>query len=238
MKREGLMITLYDLDFGNGARPSPFCWRAKFALAHKGLEWKEEPIGFVEKDRIAFSGQKLVPVIVDHAHDDKVVADSWEIATYLDQAYPGRSLFASEEARTFARFMHNWTDMALHAHLFRMIVGDMHAGVRPQDRDYFLQSRSRWLRTEDFAAFQAAARESRLVPFRQGLEPLRLQLKESPFLGGTAPGYPDYIVASALLWVRSVTSFMPLEEGDPLLAWQGRVTGLYGFDRHFKAAAA
>src|SRR5215510_13642714 len=104
------MLTLYDLEFGAGARPSPFCWRAKFALAHKGLDWKEVPIGFGEKDKIAFSGQQLVPVLVDHARADKAVPDSWDIALYLDEAYPERKLFASDEARTFARFVQNWTN--------------------------------------------------------------------------------------------------------------------------------
>ena len=45
------MITLYDLVFQDDRRPSPFCWRAKFALAHKGLEWTEVPIGFTENGR-------------------------------------------------------------------------------------------------------------------------------------------------------------------------------------------
>ena len=33
------MITLYDLAFDEDRRPSPFCWRAKFSLAHKGLDY-------------------------------------------------------------------------------------------------------------------------------------------------------------------------------------------------------
>lgn len=231
------MITLYDLEFGNGARPSPFCWRAKFALAHKGLEWDEVPIGFVEKDKIAFSGQKLVPIVVDHAHGDKVVPDSWDIAVYLDDVYPGRPLFANEDARTYARFVHNWTNTAIHAGLFRMIVGDMYAGVRPQDRDYFRQSRARWLGTEDFATFQATARESRLMDFRQGLEPLRQQLKTGPFLSGERPAYPDYIVASAFLWVRSITSFVVLEDGDPITGWYDRMVDLHGFAARLPATA-
>ena len=47
-------ITLYDLDVTGGRRPSPFCWRAKFALAHKRLSWDEIAVGFTEKDKIAF----------------------------------------------------------------------------------------------------------------------------------------------------------------------------------------
>ena len=45
------MITLYDLVFQEDRRPSPFCWRAKFALKHKGLDWRDEPTGFTEKQR-------------------------------------------------------------------------------------------------------------------------------------------------------------------------------------------
>ena len=39
------MITLYDLVFDKDLRPSPFCWRAKLALKHKGLTWRDEPCG-------------------------------------------------------------------------------------------------------------------------------------------------------------------------------------------------
>jgi len=230
------MITLYDLEFAGGARPSPFCWRAKFALAHKGLEWKEIPIGFGEKDKIAFSGQQLVPVLVDHAHADKAVPDSWEIATWLDQAYPDRKLFANDEARTFARFVQNWTNTAVHFGQFPLMVGDMYARVRPQDRDYFRESRSKRLGTEDFDTFQAAARETRLAAFRQSLEPLRQQLKAGPFISGVAPSYPDYIVAGAFLWARTVTPFALLEASDPIVAWRDRMVDLYGFGERYKAA--
>ena len=73
-------ITLYDLDVSGGRRPSPFCWRAKFALAHKGLAWDEVPVGFTEKDKIAFAQSRTVPVMVDHDHGGRVVKDSWDIA--------------------------------------------------------------------------------------------------------------------------------------------------------------
>ncbi len=84
------MITLYDLVFQEDRRPSPFCWRAKFALKHKGLDWRDEPMGFTEKQKIAFAQSQTVPVIHD---GPKVVKDSWAIATHLDQAYPDKKLF-------------------------------------------------------------------------------------------------------------------------------------------------
>jgi glutathione S-transferase len=118
-----------------------------------------------------------------------------------------------------------------------MIVGDMYARVRPQDRDYFRESRSQRLGSEDLAAVQAAARETRLTAFRQSLDPLRLHLKTASFISGTQPGYPDYIVAGALLWARCVTPFALLDSGDPILAWRDRMLDLYGFGARQKAAA-
>jgi len=46
-------IVLYDLA---GAEPdrrfSPFCWRTKMALAHKGLEAETVPWRFTEKEKL------------------------------------------------------------------------------------------------------------------------------------------------------------------------------------------
>lgn len=39
---------------------SPPAWTARFALAHKQLAFESVPWRLVEKDKIAFSGQKLV----------------------------------------------------------------------------------------------------------------------------------------------------------------------------------
>lgn len=230
------MITLYDLAITDDVRPSPFCWRTKFALAHKGLAWKEEPVGFTDKDKIAFSDQKLVPVIVDHAHADKEVHDSWDIALYLDKTYPDRPLFKSEQEQAFARFTSHWTGLVVHAGIFPLIIDDLYARVRPQDRDYFRESRAKRFGTDDFEAVQATARETRLTAFRQSLEPLRQQLKAGPFLGGATPAYPDYIVTGAFLWAHSATPFALLDTGDSVISWRDRVIDFYGFGQRAIAA--
>src|ERR1700716_671150 len=77
---EDPMITLYDLVFQEDRRPSPFCWRAKFALKLKGLDWRDEPMGFTEKQKIAFAQSQTVPVIHD---GPAVVKDSWAIVRHL-----------------------------------------------------------------------------------------------------------------------------------------------------------
>ena len=82
-----MSLTLYELCRADDRRFSPYCWRIRMALAHKGLDPERVPVRFTEKDKIAFSGQKLVPVLVD---GDTTVVDSFAIACYLDDAYPDR----------------------------------------------------------------------------------------------------------------------------------------------------
>ena len=101
-------------------RFSPYCWRTRLALAHKGLEVETIPWRFTEKEALAFSGQGRVPVIRD---GDRVVQDSWAIAEYLEDSYPDRpSLFGGATGRAHARFINAWADS--------VVLG----GDRPADR--------------------------------------------------------------------------------------------------------
>jgi glutathione S-transferase len=218
------MITLYDLVFSEDRRPSPYCWRAKLALKHKGLAWRDEPMGFVEKQKIAFASSTTVPVIHDGT---KVVKDSWAIACHLDEAYPAKPLFPNDPDRAYARFVNGWADTAVNPLIFPMVVGDMVEICRPQDRDYVVDSRSKRIGTTDFAGFQRKARETGLATFRAALEPARRVLREQEFLSGEATAYPDYILLGTLLWPRTMSPTLELlEKDDPIHAWRERMLAL------------
>jgi len=228
------MITLYDLVLQDDRRPSPFCWRAKFTLKHKGLGWRDEPMGFTEKEKIAFAQSQTVPVIHDGT---AVVKDSWAIAEHLDKAYPDKPVFKSEMALGYARFVSGWVDTAVHPALFVLIVGDLYDRVRPVDQAYFKESRGKRLGTTDFAGFQTQAREKGLPVLRAVLEPARRMLKDQPFLAGHHPAYPDYALAGAFLWARTVSLLTLLESDDPIYAWRERMLDLYdGMGRKAKGA--
>ena len=82
-----MALTLYDLAGAQADRRfSPYCWRIRLAIAHKGLPVETIPWRFTDKEVIAFSGQGEVPVLVD---GDKTLTGSWTIANYLEQAQPG-----------------------------------------------------------------------------------------------------------------------------------------------------
>jgi glutathione S-transferase len=215
---------MYDLA---GADPdlrfSPYCWRIRFALAHKGLPVETVPWRFTDRDAIAFSGQGKVPVIRD---GDTVVSDSWAIADYLENQLPMPTLFGGPTGRAHASFVNAWADAVMMGGIAGLIVRDLFDVIDPKDRDYFRTSReARFGKTLE--AVQDG-RSGRLKAFQDSLLPVRLVLRRSPWLGGSAPSYADHIVAGTLMWPRCVSRFELLEASDPVAQWLDRVLDLYG----------
>jgi glutathione S-transferase len=229
-------ITLYELAGADPERRfSPFCWRIRFALAHKGLDFEGIPWRFTETERLEFSGQGKVPVIVD---GESVVVDSWAIASYLEDAYPNHpSLFGGKVARAHARFLNAWADRVLHAGIARLVVRDILDVIHPEHRDYFRTSRERAFgrSLEDVVA----DRDEGVLAFRKTLQPVRDVLGHQPWLGGDEPDYTDYIVLGSLQWPRCVSPFVLLEETDPVRDWQLRGLALFdGLGANAPALAA
>jgi glutathione S-transferase len=220
-----MAITLYDLAGSDTERRfSPFCWRAKMALAHKGLEVETVPWRLTEKDKLPQPNAGRVPVIVDDGH---VVHDSAAIADYLETRYTDRaSLFDAGSARALTRFVQHWTDAVLHPGIVRFVVLDIWRHLGPEDQAYFRQTRE-----ERFGASLEAVvadRTARLGAFRESLMPLRYTVERQPFLAGEAPAYADYIVFGAFQWARAISDFELLAEDDPVAAWRGRMLDAFG----------
>src|SRR5438132_702894 len=58
-----MAITLYDLAGAEDDRRfSPYCWRIRMALKHKGLEFETVPWRFTEKEAIAPHGSSTEPL--------------------------------------------------------------------------------------------------------------------------------------------------------------------------------
>ena len=199
------------------------CWRVRMALAHKGLAAETVPWRFTEKAAIAFSGQELVPVIVD---GERVVHDSWRIALYLDEAYPGHArLFEGPQARSLALFVKHWCEHAVHGTVFRVIVADLFRHLHPKDRPYFRASREKRL-GRTLEALGAESRQA-LLQLRAALDPLRPLLAIQPFLSGVRPSFADYILFGEFQWARAVSPTRLLDPDDPLFAWRERMLDLH-----------
>ena len=217
-------ITLYDLAGADPAlRFSPYCWRVRMALAHKDLPVRTVPWRFTEKDRIAFAGTDKVPVIVDGDH---VVADSWTIAEYLEDAYPDRpSLFEDVGGRAYATFINAWADSVLNPAILRLVVLDIWRALDPRDQPYFRESREARLG----ATLEAVTenRAERIAAVRDVLMPLRLALHGQAYIGGPSPNYADYIVFGSLQWPRCVSPLEILIDDSPVMLWRQRMFDLF-----------
>jgi glutathione S-transferase len=220
-----MTIKLYELAGAEDDRRfSPYCWRIRFALEHKQLEFETVACRFTDKDAIAFSGQDKVPVLVD---GDVVVSDSWAIACYLERTYPDRpSLFGGPAGQALSRFYVDWADMALHGALIRLLASDIHAHLHEKDKGYFRESREKRFGAtlEEFCSDSARA----LQELKRILAPLRRTLQSQPYLGGDAPLSADYTVMGAFMWARSVSQVVLLEPDDPVVLWRSRLLDRLG----------
>lgn len=218
------MIRLYDLAGArDDCRFSPNCWPVRMALLHKGLPFEAVPWRFTEKEDIAFSGQGLVPVLVDGA---RTVFEKWTIAEYLEDAYPDRpSLFRGEGGRALAHFVTNWTATIVAAGLIRLILTDIYGVIHEKDKDYFRRSREQRFGASLEAVTQD--RDVRVEEFRRTLQPLRASLASTPYLSGASPAWADYVVFGQFQWARTVSRFPLLKADDPVNAWRGRMIALF-----------
>ena len=73
-----------------------------------------------------------------------------------------------------------------------------------------------------------ADRAAHLPAIRTALAPLRQFLLKSPFLGGAAPNYADYIALSGFYWAASAGTIPLMERDDSLRDYVSRGFDLYG----------
>jgi len=218
-----MAMTLYELLGADDRRFSPFCWRARLALAHKGFDADRVGVRFCDKTLVAFSGQKLVPVLVD---GETVVSDSWDIACYLEDTYPDRpALFGGDAARPLAHFINTWADYTQRTTLTTLIVFDIFNHIEKVDWEYFRSHRE-----QRFGMALEEVQKNRdrdVAVFRAALQPVRSVLESHPYIAGSAPAYADYILLGTFLFARTMSPFKLLEEDDPLYAWRARMLELF-----------
>ncbi|MGF1607985.1 MAG: glutathione S-transferase N-terminal domain-containing protein [Kiloniellales bacterium] len=219
-----MALVLYERLVQGDRRPSPYCWRARMALAHKGLEAEYRAIKYAEVDQIGFSGQGKVPVLVD---GERVAFDSWAIACYLEDAYPDRpSLFGGARGRALARFINLWVDEGLQKAFGPILAPSLYDLVVPEDRDYYRTTReARWGLSFETLRSQRA---ERIKALHQAFAPLRGLLAEQPFICGATPAHGDYLVFGEFQWARCVDpeDLVPAEDRD-IRAWRARMIALF-----------
>ncbi len=226
-----MALKLYELLGDDDRRFSPYCWRIRMALAHKELEAEIIPCKFTDKALFAFSGQDRVPVLQD---GDAAIADSWDIACYLEDTYPDRpSLFGGTVGRGEARFINEWLPI-LNRPVLLTVLKDIFDHSHPDDRAYFRMSReARFGKTLEALH---AERDIHRPEIDAAMGRLRAVLEQQPYICGDAPAFGDYIVFGMFQWVRIISPLRLVEPGDAVYDWRARMLDLHhGLGRNVTA---
>ncbi|KAG0189963.1 hypothetical protein DFQ28_002661 [Apophysomyces sp. BC1034] len=202
-------VRLYDLHLPDQPRGiwSPNACKTRYALNIKGIPYESE---FLTFDEVRTEIPKVtktdkpptVPVIVDLAHDNKTVQDSWEIAQYLEKVYPDSpSLFDSNEGVHL--FFHNYCNTHLLRPLFQLVVLDAYRRSGPESTQKWYRENREELLGQTLEQF-AGNPDDHLAALPKLLEPCTTVLLSYPFLTGEKVGWADVVLASYLTMVAAL----------------------------------
>ena len=74
---------------------SPHCWKTRYALAHKGLDYETAPTPFTKVATLEGGENRTIPVIRDGS---TVMHESYDIACYLEETDPDAPTLFGEKA--------------------------------------------------------------------------------------------------------------------------------------------
>ena len=192
-------LILYDLcGADRDVRFSPFAWRVKLALAHKGLAFETVPLRFTEKENYPDPEYGLLPVLCD---GEAQIKDSWSILHYLEKTYPERPLAETAAEWGAARLARAWGDRELMMTMRPLIIARVWEAAAPEDQDYFRESREKAFGK----SFEALCEEAPAIREKVAKKFMVLDaaLEDECFIGGRAPHLADYLIFSVFMWARS-----------------------------------
>jgi glutathione S-transferase len=213
------MVILFDLATRSDSRPSPFCWRAKLALAHKRVPFEARATLYSAIATLGDGSFKTLPVI-----DDGGVwsGGSFNIASDLESRYPDRpTLFPDDPRRSFAEFVESWVDLTLHPQIFPLVALKIWEQLPSSEQDYFRRTREQRLSMTLEDAYERGI--GKIPAIQASLDPIRRILARRPFLAGESPAYVDYIVYGAFKWYQLSSSKSLIDAGDAIAPWFDRI---------------
>lgn len=261
MAAEATGITFYDIASSLPLRTfSPNPWKTRYALNFKGLvyktQWVDMPNITAVREKLGVPANRTLPdgtpyhtlpVIHDHGSGG-IIGDSFEIALYLDRAYPeGPRLFrplttgltAAFNAQVdgiFTKYTILCSQMPFDPRvedeikaIFAKRAGDMAVDLQlsPEQREKTLVAFEAVL-GELSKAYSHTGGTTDYFWRDGGTEKAQSQRpppghnESGPFLDGDEPVYADFIIGA---WLGMYEASMPRGEWERLRSWQG---GLWG----------
>ena len=202
------MLELYQFEL------SQYSEKVRLILDYKGLEYRKIEVtpGIGQLELFKQTGQKQVPVLKDGS---RYIADSTEIARYLDLQYPERPLVPRDpKQRGLCLMMEEWADESIGAKsrkaLFSAIAShqNFRKSLLPTTTPDLLKSLLEGV-PNDVVKFLGVGVgytpdvvKSAIADLRQDLEALTLLLADSPYLVGDEPCLADFAVAGLSILLK------------------------------------
>ncbi|MGB3694617.1 MAG: glutathione S-transferase family protein [Spirulinaceae cyanobacterium] len=195
------MLELYQFEM------SQYSEKVRLILDYKGLDYRKIEVapGVGQIELYQKSGQRQVPVLKD---GDIYVADSTEIALYLDRKYPDPPLLPIDpKERGLCLLIEEWADVSIGAKGRKAFVGALNknanfrTSILPRDTPDFLKTLVGSLPGEVLDAlgsgvgFGGSAVKDAQNALKQDLGALCLLLENSPYLVTDRPTLADFAVA-------------------------------------------
>ena len=216
-----MTIKLYELCGSDKSHLfSPHCWKTRYSLAHKGLDYEIIPTVFTDIATIEGGTNRTVPTIKD---GNTIMDESLEIAHYLDTTYPDKPSLIGDSL-SLTRFVATWANSQIHPEVAKICLLDIYNSLAPADQEFFRRTREARFgcSLEDFSSkFPKDG-----VSINKVLSPLQILLQNQDYLGGDTPTFADYIIFGPLQWLRLCSSVdIPIDS--PVSDWFARLLDLY-----------
>lgn len=202
------MLELYQFEL------SQYSEKVRLILDYKGLTYRKIEVtpGIGQVELFRMSGQRQVPVLKD---GNQIVADSTEIAKYLDRQYPERPIIPTDPLqRGLCLLIEEWADesigMKSRKALFGAISQDqnLRKSLLPTTTPDLLKNLVEVIPGDllnvlgSGVGYSPDAVKSATKDLKQDLEALCLILLERPFLIGDQPTLADLAVAGLSMLIK------------------------------------
>ncbi|KAH7890789.1 hypothetical protein F5I97DRAFT_1798953 [Phlebopus sp. FC_14] len=196
---------------------SPNTWKTRYALNIKGIPYKTE---WVEYPDIAQVAKKIgapptgtssdgspsytLPIIQD-PNTGKVISDSFLIAEYLDETYPGGNVLFPPGTKPLMQALEHGVVGAIES-LFLFQLALTCPQLNPPSEKYFRSTREAayGMKIEEFSP-EGAKREADWAKAKEGLTAVDRWLSKNgggKYVMGDSVSYADGILAGWLIWIK------------------------------------
>ncbi|MFW6359972.1 MAG: glutathione S-transferase family protein [Chroococcales cyanobacterium] len=202
------MLELYQFEL------SQYSEKVRLILDYKGLEYRKIEVtpGVGQLELFQKSGQRQVPVLKD---GNTFVADSTEIAMYLERKYPERPLIPVDPyERGLCLMMEEWADASIGLNSRKALIGavnknqNFRASMLPKGTPDIVKSLVGAVPSElldvlgSGVGFGGEAVKEAQNALKQDLEALSLILQDRPYLVGDVPTLADLTVAGLSMTLK------------------------------------